>query len=603
MAVESNKRIKSVYNWALLAIVLVGIILVNVINSFVYKRIDMTDDQRYSLNESTIEFLEKNDSTMQGRVYIEIFFDGSMPAELEHFRRSIEDKLKEFKEIAGDRIEYKFTDPKVGTEKEIQEREQILWDEGRGILPLNVKYKQDGHESQLRLWPGAIIEYGGASAPKRLPIQLLPGTESLRPVQLEELPTVIENATRNLEYVLMSGLRRIITDKKPRIGFLQGQDELNLGATYLARSIISPFYSVADVSLNDSIHALDGFDGLVIARPMARFSERDLYLIDQFVMRGGRLMCFIDGLEMREDSLRKYHQTHTTRINTGLNELLFDYGISIQDNYVLDARCAVKPISTEQNATLPWFYHVLATPTSHPISRNVEPVSLKYTNQLMLRQNMKGVVVSPVLKSSTNSTTTGLTPLVSYAIPLNYLQEGKTPQLAVNPKSTANERCLAAVAEGHFTSSFKNRLPPEFTNAKEIGYLSESSKEGKVFVVGNGRMIENRYDTTRNELGQLQYRSPKIQLNDLQFDLELAQAKYPHMFGNQEFFQNTCDFMMGDHSVLDIRSRQIEIHELDKVKVQEEGTFYKIINVALPILLILALAGIMYFIRYRKYTS
>lgn len=601
---SKSKGMKIAYHWTLLLIVFVGIILINVISSFVYRSYDMTDDQRYSLAPSTKEFLEASDSTFKGRVFIEIFLDGALPAELERFKEAIEDKLKEFKAIAGDRIEYKFTDPRAGSKKDAEEREMMLWDEGRGILPMNVMYTKDGQQSQMRLWPGAIMEYGGASESKRLVVQLLPGTKTEQPFILEEIPQIIENATRNLEYNLMNGLRRVTREKTPTIGFLQGQGELSFGATYRARSIIAQDYSVKNVTIDGQINALEGVDGLVIAGPTRKFSPEDLYIIDQFVMRGGRLMCFVDALELREDTLDLYKQTHTSRIETGLSELLFDYGISIKDNYVLDARCAVKAVPLEQNARLPWFYHVLATPTSHPVSRNVEPVSLKYTSELELNKNMKGVVVTPILQSSTNSTVTGSTPLVTYAIPLNYIdiERGeKVPKLALNPKDENNKRDLAAVAQGTFKSYFKTRLPPEFKSQKELKYLPKSTKEGKVFVVANSRMIKNEYDSILSPTGQEYMFRPKSGVNDLLYDRELVSIRFPHIFGNQDFFQNLVDFMMDDNSVLDIRSRQIEIHELDKNKVVEEATYYKVVNVGLPILIILVLALAMFIIRRRKY--
>ncbi len=609
MAQSTNKRVKLAYFWTMLAIVFAGVILVNVISSYAYKRIDMTDDQRYSLAPSTEEFLEKSDSTFRSRVYIEIFLDGALPADLERFRNSIEDKLKEFKAIAGDRIEYKFTDPKVGSKKDVEELEFQLWQEGKGILPMNVLYTEDGHESQLRLWPGAILEYGGASGSKRMAIQLLPGTKTGEPFNLDEIVPMLESATRNLEYQLMNGLRRVTREKVMKIGFLQGHGETSFGGTYMARSLLAQDYSVGSVELNDSLHALEGYDGLVIVRPTRKFSDKDLYLIDQFVMRGGRLMCFMDALDLREDTLNKYKQTHTTRVETGLAKLLFDYGINLQDKYVLDANCTVKPVSSENNARIPWFYHVLATPTSHPVSRNVEPVSMSYTSPLELRPNMKGVVVSPILKSSMNSFTTGSAPLVTYAIPLNYLEQGeKIPQLALDPKDPRNEKCLAAVAQGNFTSAYKNRLPPEFVQAKEINFKEKSTKEGKVFVAGNGRMISNVYDSILDPTGAKFMYRPKPgpdgrMFNDLMFDRELAKIRLPHIFGNQDFLQNLVDFMMDETSVLDIRSREIEIHRLDKNKIIKEASFYRIINVILPIVIILVLATVMFFLRRRKYAK
>jgi len=86
-------------------------------------------------------------------------------------------------------------------------------------------------------------------------------------------------------------------------------------------------------------------------------------------------------------------------------------------------------------------------------------------------------------------------------------------------------------------------------------------------------------------------------------DPELAQIGIPMYYGNQEFFQNMVDYMMGDASVLDIRSRQIDIHAIDKDKITADSDFYKVINLLLPIALILIFASVMGYLRKRKYVQ
>jgi len=93
------------------------------------------------------------------------------------------------------------------------------------------------------------------------------------------------------------------------------------------------------------------------------------------------------------------------------------------------------------------------------------------------------------------------------------------------------------------------------------------------------------------------------EFNDLRMDAELAQLGIPIYFGNQEFFQNLTDYMMGDNSVLDIRSRQIDIHAIDKEKVKIDSDFYKVMNVALPVMLVLFFAFAMAYFRKRKYVK
>jgi gliding-associated putative ABC transporter substrate-binding component GldG len=554
----------------------------------------MTEDQRYSLSSGTENFLNNTDN-FKSRLNIKIYLDGNLPAELSHFKNAIEDKLKEFKQHAGNKIEYQFIDPNVGTEREQQELFQQIFAEGKGILPMDLVYMKDGSQSQMMLWPGAIIHYNG----KLQSVQLLPGSISGRPFQLNGMSQTIENSINNLEYMLVSALRRATQESKPRVAFLHGHGELTFQQTQRARALIAPYFAVADVTLNDSLAALDNIDGLIIAQPRSRFGNKDLFIIDQFLMRGGRLMCFIDKLFLPEDTLKRTGQTHTTRYSDlRLDKMIFDYGLTINDNYVIDVRCVPMQVPFAKQSMIPWFYHVLSTPTSHPISRNVEPVGLKYTSEVQFVGDDPKIKLTPILTSSTNSTVTGLAPLVSLGMPLNY---GKNPELVPDPENEDNKKCLAGLAEGDFKSHFRNRIVDDYAKNTSVTILDSSSREGKIFLIGNGRFIANKYDSTLNSKGTGYMYRPK-QLNDLQFSEDLVNLNIPHFFGNQEFFQNLTDYMMGDNSVLDIRSRQIDIRKIDNEKVKMHSEFYKISNIGVPIVSILFLAFLFYFIRKNKYT-
>jgi gliding-associated putative ABC transporter substrate-binding component GldG len=588
---------KGLYNWTVLGLLAAVLVLLNFIGSMLYFKLDMTKDQRYSLAKSTVNYLSDK-KNFENRISIQIYLDGNMPSELKNFQNALKDKLKDFKRIAGTRVEFLFTDPNVGTEDEINALRSQLYDRGKGILPLEILYLKDGTQSQMLLFPGALLSYSVNGITKEGVVQLLPGTQPGRPYALEQMTEIIENALNNLEYNLLSAMRRLTQTSKPTIAFLQGHGELNPAETMRARALISPYYQIKDVTLNDSIAALQDVDGLIVADPQTPFSQKDLYLIDQFVMRGGKLLCFMNTLALNEDTLNATGMTHTSRKNLLLDRLLFDYGIKIKENYVLDANCAPKIVPFAETAFLPWFYHMLATPSLHPMTRNVDPISLKYANEIEFVQVPKAQL-TPILTSSSNAIPSGLQPLVNLALPLNY---GKNPKLVENPDDEINKLCVAGLSEGFYQSHFKNRIVAEFANSKDANYLEESQKETKILVVGNGSFIRNSYDSILDPKKIDSYLYRPIAINELKVDAELAQRRIPIVFGNQELFQNMVDYMMGDNSVLDIRSRQIDIKEIDKEKIKSASLFYKSINMLTPLLLILALAFLMNWIRLRRYT-
>ena len=588
---------KGLYNWTVLGLLAAVLVLLNFIGSMLYLKLDMTKDQRYSLAQSTVNYLSDK-KNFENRISIQIYLDGNMPSELKNFQNALKDKLKDFKRIAGTRIEFLFTDPNVGTEDEINALRAQLYDRGKGILPLEILYLKDGTQSQMLLFPGALLSYSVNGITKEGVVQFLPGTQPGRPYALEQMSEIIENALNNLEYNLLSAMRRLTQSSKPTIAFLQGHGELNPAETMRARALISPYYQIKDIALNDSIAALKDVDGLIIADPQTPFSQKDLYLIDQFVMRGGKLLCFMNTLSLNEDTLNTTGMTHTTRKNLLLDRLLFDYGIKIKENYVLDANCAPKIVPFAETAFLPWFYHMLATPSLHPMTRNVDPISLKYANEIEFVQVPKAQL-TPILTSSSNAIPSGLQPLINLALPLNY---GKNPKLVENPEDDINKLCVAELSEGFYQSHFKNRIVAEFAESKDANYLEESEQETKILVVGNGTFIRNSYDSILDPKKINSYLYRPIGINELKVDAELAQRRIPIIFGNQELFQNMVDYMMGDNSVLDIRSRQIDIKEIDKEKIKSSSLFYKSMNMLVPLLLILALALIMNWIRQKRYT-
>jgi len=446
------------------------------------------------------------------------------------------------------------------------------------------------------IWPGAKMSYSFNGIIKESTIQFLPGTKPGSPYGLAQMSDVIQNAHNNLEYNLISAIRRITQKEKKRIAFLHGHEELNLNQTLRARALISPYFSITDINLNDSIAALEDVDGLIIADPQTPFSMKDLYIIDQFVMKGGKLMCFMNTLYLEEDTLNSQGYVNTLRKNLKLENMLFDYGIKLNENYVIDVQCAPKISPYAEDPFIPWFFHVLASPSAHPITRNIDPVSLKYANEIQFVPQ-ENVALFPILNSSSNSNRTGLAPLVSLGFSKNF---GKNPKLTENPEDEKNKLCLAGLAEGYFQSHFKNRIVSEFANNPDSKYKSKSSKEGKVIVVGNGQFIANKYDSIQKPNSEEFAYFPN-EINDLRMEPELAKRRIPLFFGNQEFFQNLVDYIMGDNSVLDIRSRQIDIKEIDKEKININAGFYKVINMIVPISIILLLSLIWNILRKKKY--
>ena len=600
-----SKINKGIFNWSYFLGITIALILLNIIGALVNLKIDMTEDSRFSLSSGTERFLSDKQN-FENRISIKIYLEGELPAEILSFRNAIEDKLKDFKSIAGDRIEYQFINPNKG---HANKKEEYFFLRGifeKGILPTKVVYVKNGVQSQLILWPGAEVSYSSNGVVKETYLQFLPGTPNGEPIELNRINPIIENSLNNLEYNILSALRKISQRDKKRIGFLQGHGELKEPQTMNARAVLSPYFYLTSLSFNsrESLNELNDLDGLIIANPTQPFSPLDLYFIDQFVMNGGRLMVFMNALSHNEDSLSKNLMEHTTRKNLKLDKMLFDYGINIHENYVFDRICGYRKVRMDQASSLSWPYHVLASPSLHPITRNIDPVSLEYCNELQLIQT-PGVKLTKILNSSANANRSGLAPQISIA---DFQIFGENPAFVENPEDPINKITLAAIAEGQIPSHFVNRdvlinvdtlasiIPNNFRKKRTI-----STKETKVFVVGNGTFLANDYDSVFRA-GKYEYTaSPPFPFNALKYSRIPDLNGRPLIYGNQEFIQNLVDYMMGDNSVLDIRSKQIEFKEMDKMKLQAKAEFYRYLNLILPLAFILALAILMFISRKQKY--
>ena len=583
----------NLYRWLILLVIVVFIILINIVGHYTSFRYDMTEDQRYSLSPGTETYL-KHIKKFGNRINIKIYLDGELPSELRSFRNSLDEKLKDFKTTVGDRIEYTFINPNGGSDKDKEVLFEQLYNKGNGILPMELKYTKNAKETKMMLWPGAVLSFSKNGMPVETIVQLLPGTTPERPFMMNQMADVVENGLNNLEYNLVSSLRRLTTIKRKKIGFLQGHGELNDYETKIAKLLIAPYYSVKNVTIDGYINALEDFDALIIADPKTTFSEADLFTIDQFVMKGGDLMCFMNTLEINRYTLYKQGYTHATRKNLRLEHMLFDYGFKIHDNLVMDVNSIPKYNSRFKESKINWFYQVLSTNTSHPITKNIEPVAFEFVNQIEFTNEN----VIPILTTSPNSNRSGLAPIVELNMAFNF--DEKNPILNENPNGPIKELCLAALSEGKFNSYSFNRVAVKDSANPIAKKLKSSIKPSKIFVVGNGTFMGNSYRLIPSRNGL----KPDFKgFNELKMNADDVSLNVNRVIGNQDFFLNIVDYMMGDKYMLDIRSKQIDVREIDKVKVNKYANYYKLINLLIPISIILLTGFIIAIVRRLKFTK
>ena len=582
----SNKA----YYTVLTLIVLVVIVLLNIIVSFLDFRVDFTKDKRYSLTSSTIEFLE-DEKKLSDRILFKVYLEGDLPAEVRRLKTAVRDKLNEFKYYAGRRIEYEFIDPNLGSDADQQSLKDQLYDKGRGIRPVDITYRSKGTANILEVFPGAVVEYGGVTVDY---IRFIEGGQYQLDNRLEHR---IQQSINNLEYKFMQSIAKAARKTKKTVAFIHGHGELGIPYTQGARKNIEDAYMIKDIILNESITALDDVDGIIIAEPTKKFSDKDKFIIDQFLMNGGKVMLFYNPLHIDNDTIRRKGMVHSMRKRTGIEKLMFDYGIQINEDLVVDANYDRFIFPAIPRGYVNWYFYVMARGTKHPISNMVDPVKLPYASSLQFVDTKNKTLPSVILTSSSNSKSYGNAPLLSIAVEQNF---GENPQFQDDPENSDNRLMLGGIIEGEFESAFKNRIISTYAEDPNARFEEKSIETGKLMVVSNGTFFKNSfYDSVFvREQGVYRY-MPRLPRNN-EIDELLATDK---RMGNFNFFENCVDYMLGESTLLSIRSRTIDLHPTDKLKIEKHGGFYKFINIFIPIMSILILALTIILIRRLKYAK
>lgn len=547
-----------------LFLILAIVVLINVLAQFAFTRLDMTQEKRYSLSQSSKDLATHLDDI----VYFKIYLAGDLPPGFLKLRNSLKEMLDEFRIYSKDNIEYEFIDPNSNpNEKERVELYKQL--SKKGLYPTTLEENQNGSQSQKLIFPGAIVNFRS----KEIPMQIL--KSKLGSGSDEMLNTSVEN----LEYEISSVLRKISVEKSISVAFLKGQNELSTSKFSDAANGLKDYYIVDTVSIGGKINALKDFKLLIIPKPDTAFSEKDKFVIDQFVMNGGRVLWLIDQMDIEMDSLETRSTTMAIPKNLNLDDMLFKYGVRINSDLLLDIQAAPIPVITgyvgnqPKQELFPWYYFpLLGTDSKNPIVHNLNLVKTEFASSIDTIETPN--VQKTVLLATSKSSRTQSSPA---RVSLNILRDKPEIQL-FNKRNIP----VAILLEGEFSSNFTNRIPDEIANSPEINFQKKSVPT-KMIVVSDGDVIASHI-------------SKKGNIYPLGYDRFTRQT-----FGNRNFILNCVDYLLDNKGVLELRSKEIKMRLLDPEKI-ESPELIKWTNLLLPTLMVTIFGILFAFLRKRKFT-
>ena len=551
-----------------MVLVVLGIIIsLNFISTYLFKRFDLTTEKRYTLSESTKKLLKSLDDV----VYIKVYLQGDFNPNFTRLKNETKELLDEFRAYSNDNLEYELINPLENPNKEETDKlEKQLYD--KGIMPEQIVDRSSQKVSETFIWPGAIISYKG----KESVWQIYKRQLNFQPEES------INNSVQEMEYGLTNAIKKTTLLKKPEVLFIEGHDELDTirGADFMRT--LAEYYNVSRVNINHKLYALKGADAIVIAQPDSMFDEKDKFIIDQFIMHGGKALWLIDPVYVNRDTLttRGYSLGFKNELN--LDDILFRYGVRLNPVLVQDLQSAQVPVNVGFKKGQPdfkpfyWNYYPLIQPnSSHPIVKNLDLIRTEYIGTLDT-VFAEGVKKTMLLQTS-KYTKTQPTPVRILAAMVKL-----KPQENQFNNPYQNIACLL---EGQFDSNYKNRITRAILTDSIFDFMGKS-KPTKMIVVADGDIAKNEYQRSTQMIYPVGY------------DMYTKQQ-----FANKTFLLNCINYLLDDEGLLQLRSREVKLRLLDKKKIITQVTKWRFTNVGLPLILIICFGLIQFYIRKKKYSN
>lgn len=543
-------------------LLLAVLIVVNLLSSYFFTRFDLTEDKRYTLSEPAKDIIDDVESP----IIVDVFLQGEFPSEFRKLQQETRQLLEEFAAY-NPHIKFNFVDPLEdgGDANTIATQFYDM-----GMTPARINVVENGRTSEAIIFPWAMANYGKESVNIPLMKNQLGATSEER----------ISNSVQHLEYAFADAFSKLVHPKRKKVAVMRGNGELpDAYIADLVRSIQEYYFTAAftlDSVARDpqkTLADLKEYDLVIEAKPTEPFTEEEKYVLDQYLMDGGKTLWMVEHVAMETDSLFTPSESALALPrDLNLGDFFFKYGVRINPNLVKDLYSAplVLASGTGNNTQFnpyPWFYYPLtASPNRHPIINNIEAVRFEYANPI---DTLANEITKTVLLSSSPRTKLEGTPREISLELLNQEPDVTSYQ--------AGEQPLAVLLEGGFPSVYENRLKPF-----ELPEPIEQGAPTQMLVISDGDIAKN----------QLQQGEP----------IELGFDRFTgNTYGNKELLLNAVNYMLDDRGLVDIRSREVTIAFLDLEKAEEERLYWQVVNILVPLLLLGGFAGLYLYSRRRKY--
>jgi len=554
-----------------LFVAIASIIIISYISSIVYWRIDLTSEKRFTLSNVTKNTLKE----LNDVVYIKVYLNGDMPIGFQRMQKSLKETLDEFRVISKENIQYEFINPSESTNQKVRD---ALYNDlyKKGLEPTNIQVRdKEGGNSQKILYPGALITYKG----KEIAVNLLHNNPALSGDENINL------SVQNFEFNFIDAIIKLNTEKLPKLAFILGHGELDQYETGDIDKSLSEYFDTYRVEINGDITALDPYKVVIVAGPKKPLPEADKLVIDQYIMKGGKVLWFIDPVSVNVDSLSRGENTVALVNQNNLDDQLFRYGARLYPSLIQDIQCALIPVNTSlpgqepKFVPSPWVYYpLLSSSGKSPITRNLNMIKTQF--------------ISPVdtvggdgrLKKTVLLTTSPYSRTLNAPMMVSLTEISRSP---LEREFTRSNIPVALLVEGTFESVFNNRPLSKYNHGQPFDF-KKSSSFNRMIVVSDADIIRN----------DVRPRADGAYISPLGFDRFTKQT-----FGNKDLVMNMVKYLDDDIGLMNLRTRDFKLRMLDKKRIAESRFSWQLFNLLVPSTLLIIGGLVWLYFRKRKYTK
>ena len=554
--------------------VLIILVVVNFLAAQYHKRIDLTNEKRFTISSPAKKLLSSLDDVVQ----VDVFLKGELPSAFKALSLYTEDMLREFKEIGSNKVQYKFINP--SEQMPGGERTYIDTLQSQGISGINLTVQLKEGEVSNYVYPVALVNYKG----KSLPVVLYEGNKSN--LGYKQFHEELNSAEALMEYKIANAIQQLTQQNKPMVAYSYGNGEPTGANVYdLVENVLKKNYNLFKIDLKKKPVVPDTFKLLMIVKPTMAFTEEEKIKIDQYVMHGGKVIWFLDRLNAEMDSLQMKNQVIAYDRNLNLEDLLFRYGVRINPDLLMDLQCDFLPFDVNGNKQfefLQWNYFPLfESRSNHVINKNLGFVAGRFVNSIdtVKTEDVQKIIL---LNSSANARTIATPALISGE------ENRNAPE---DEKFRKKDVITGVLLEGKFRSLYANRLPANMMdslNRYGTPFQTTSITNNKMIVVSDGDIVLNG--------------TSQGQFLPMGVNAYTMGTQHQYQFANRDFVQNCLDYLINNSGLTEAKSKDYTLRLLDPKKIRDGRTQWQIVNIIFPVLLVVIFGFIYQYLRKRRYT-